>query len=154
MGFSKMHSTQVGLVLNLLTGSISPQYNVLFYDMLSTVIISTSTDPEMLIRLVTSRNSRIQVMLDQEDDTELDDECLTYYEKLTRFSKDREKIEGRVKGSDSPSVKITQYSEEDLFVKERFPSRTGRPSVREPGTDGNHAPIGQAHNDGSSANSQ
>ena len=28
MGFSKMHSTQVGLVLNLLTGSISPQFHV------------------------------------------------------------------------------------------------------------------------------
>ena len=28
------------------------------------------------------------------------------------------------------------------------------PSVREPGTNGNHAPIGQAQNGGSSANSQ
>ena len=44
MGFRKMHSTQVGLIINLLTGSISPQYHVLFYDMLSTVIISTSVD--------------------------------------------------------------------------------------------------------------
>ena len=30
MGFSKMHSTRVGLVINLLTGSISPQYHVYF----------------------------------------------------------------------------------------------------------------------------
>ena len=30
------------------------------------------------------------------------------------------------------------------------PSRTDRPSVREPGTNGNHAPIGKAQNDGSS----
>ena len=28
------------------------------------------------------------------------------------------------------------------------------PSVREPGTNGNHVPIGQAHTGGSSANSQ
>ena len=68
MGFSKMHSTQVGLVLILLTGSISPQYHVVFDDMFSTVMSSTSTDPEVCIRLVTSRNSRIQVVLDQEDD--------------------------------------------------------------------------------------
>ena len=33
------------------------------------------------------------------------------------------------------------------------PSRTESPSVRKPGTNGNHAPIGQAHNEGSS-NSQ
>ena len=30
------------------------------------------------------------------------------------------------------------------------PSRTERPSVREPGNNRNHAPIGQAQNDGSS----
>ena len=59
MGFRKMHSTQVGLVLNLLSGSISPHYHVLFDDMFSTVIISTAADPEVWIRLVTSRNSRI-----------------------------------------------------------------------------------------------
>ena len=68
MGFIKMHSTQVGLVLNLITGSISPQYHVVFDDMFSTVMISTDADPEVWIRLVTSRNSRIQVMLDQEED--------------------------------------------------------------------------------------
>ena len=42
MGFDKMHSTQVGLVLNLLTSSISPQYHVVFDYMLSTVVSSTS----------------------------------------------------------------------------------------------------------------
>ena len=34
------------------------------------------------------------------------------------------------------------------------PSRTEIPSVRETGTNGNHAPIGQTQNGGSSANSQ
>ena len=56
MVFRKMNSTQVGLVLNLLTGSISPQYHVVFDDMFSTVMISTSTDTEVWIRLVTSRD--------------------------------------------------------------------------------------------------
>ena len=90
MGLSKMHATKVGLVLNLLTGSISPQFHVVFDDMFSTVMSSTAADPEVWIRLVTSRNSRIQVMLDQEDDPELDDEWLTADEQLTRFSKARE----------------------------------------------------------------
>ena len=73
IGFGKMHSTQVVLVINLLTGSISPQFHVVFDDMFSTVMSITSADPVIWIRLVTSRNSRIQVMLDQEDDPELDD---------------------------------------------------------------------------------
>ena len=72
MGLKNMHSTQVGLVLNLLTGSISPQYHVVFDDTFSTMMSSTATDPEVWIRLVTSRNSRIQVILYQEDDPELD----------------------------------------------------------------------------------
>ena len=45
MGFRNMNSTQVGLVINLLTGSISPQYHVVFDDMFSTVRISTDADP-------------------------------------------------------------------------------------------------------------
>ena len=51
---------------------------------------STAVDPEVWIRLVTSRKSRIQVMLDQEDDPELDDEWLTADEELKCFRKDRE----------------------------------------------------------------
>ena len=104
MGFRKMHSTQVGLVLNLFTGSISPQYHVVFDCMFSTVMSSKAADPEVWIMLVTSRNSRIQVMLDQEDDPELDDEWLTANEQLARFRKARKKIVGRVKGTESSSV--------------------------------------------------
>ena len=67
MGFKKMHSTQGGLVINMFTGSISPQYNVVFDDMFCTVVSSTATDTEVCISLVTSRNSRIQGILEQED---------------------------------------------------------------------------------------
>ena len=42
-------------------------------------------------------------MLYQEDYQELDDEWLTSDERLTRFSKAREKIVGRVKVSELPS---------------------------------------------------
>ena len=124
MGFSKIYSTKVGLVLNLLTVSISPQYHVVFDDMFSTVMISIDADPEVWIRLVPSRNSRIQVMLYQEYDPKLDDEWLTSDEQLTSFSKDRGQIVGWVKGKESPSVQGPQSAEEDLVVRERVPSRT------------------------------
>ena len=83
-------------------------------------------------------------MLNQEDYTELDDEWLTADEQLIRFSKAREQIVGRVKGSELPYVQGPQYYEEDLVVMDRVPIRTERPSVREPGTNGNHATIGQS----------
>ena len=83
-------------------------------------------------------------MLDQEDDPKLDDEWFTANEHLRRFSKAREQIVGRIKGIESPSIQGPQYSEEELVVRERVPSRTERPSVREPGNNRNHAPIGQA----------
>ena len=87
MAFSKMHSTQVGLVLKLFTGSISPQYHVVFDEMFSTVASSTDADPEVWIRLATPSNSRIPVMLDQEDDPALDDEWLTSDKRLIFFRK-------------------------------------------------------------------
>ena len=42
---SKMNLTQVRLVLNLFTGSISPHYNVLFDGTFYTVVSSTDVDP-------------------------------------------------------------------------------------------------------------
>ena len=128
--FSKMHSTQVGLVLNLLIGSILAQYRVVFDDILSTLMSSTAADPETWIRLVTERNLWIQVILDQEEDPELDDEWFTSDEHLTRFRKARDQIVWRFKGSESPYVQGPQSSEDDLVVREMVPSRTESPSVR------------------------
>ena len=51
LGSSNMHSTQVGLVLNLLTGSISPQYHVVFDGMFYNVMISKAVDPEVWMRM-------------------------------------------------------------------------------------------------------
>ena len=79
---------------------------------------------------------------------------MTADERLTSFSKYREKIVGRVKGADSPSVQGPQSSEEDLVLGEMVPSSTERLSFRETGADGNHSPFGQAKNNGYSSNSQ
>ena len=93
-------------------------------------------------------------MLDKEDDPEFNDEWLTADEQLTRFSKHREQIVGRFKVTESPSVQGPKSSEEDLVVRERFPSRTERLSVIEPGTNGKHAPIVEAQKESYGANSQ
>ena len=45
---------------------------------------------------------------------------------------------------DCPCEDLIIATEEDLVVRERVQSRTKRPSVREPGTNGNHAPIGKS----------
>ena len=59
-------------------------------------------------------------MLYQEDDPYLDYEWLTADYMLTPFKKAREKILGRVKGSESPYFQEPQFSEEDQVVRERF----------------------------------
>ena len=65
--------------------------------MFYTVVIYKAVYTEVWIRLVISRNSRIQVMLDEEDDPDLDDEWLTDVERLKRFRKSRERIIGGLK---------------------------------------------------------
>ena len=44
MIFIKVHSTKAGMVINIVTGSISLKYHVLFYDTFSTVVSSTAAD--------------------------------------------------------------------------------------------------------------
>ena len=93
-------------------------------------------------------------MLYQDDDTELYGEWLTDNGRLTHFRKSRDRIVVRFKVEESTSVQGPQYYEEDLVVRERALSRTCRPSVIEPITYENHAPVGQSQNNGYSDNSQ
>ena len=50
---------------------------------------------------------------------------------------------------DCPCEAFRRATEEYLVVRERVPTRTESPSVREPGTNGNHTSIGQSKNNGS-----
>ena len=84
----------------------------------------------------------------------MDDEWLTADEQLTHFSKARERILSRIKVSELPYIQGPQSSEEELVVRERFTSIAYSPSVREPVTNGNDAPVGQLQKNGSSDNSQ
>ena len=57
-------------------------------------MIRTDADPEVWIRLITSSNSRMHVILDQYDDLQLDGKWLTDDERSTSFSRARENIVG------------------------------------------------------------
>ena len=112
-----MNTTKVGLVLNLLTVSISQQYLVVIYYVFYTVVSITAVYPEFWVMLVTSRNSVIKIMLYLEDDPDLDDKWLTSNYILTRLSTYGYNILGRVKGANTPSVQGPQYSEKDLVLR-------------------------------------
>ena len=94
----------------------------------------------------------IKVMVYQEDDTYMDDEWLNDYERSTHFSKARDQIVGRFKGSEYPFSQGHQYYKEYLVVRERVPIRNERPLVSETDTYENNAPIGQVRNDDYSTN--
>ena len=79
---------------------------------------------------------------------------LTTDERLTHFIKAIYQILGRLKRSEYPSIKGPQSSEEGLVVREKVPSRTERPQVREPGTNDNHVTVCQSHNISYSENRQ
>ena len=56
-----------------MSSSISPQNHVVFDDMVSTLESNAAIYPEVWISLVVSWNSRVQAMLYQEDDPDLDE---------------------------------------------------------------------------------
>jgi len=78
MGFSRLHSSLVGLVLNLSTKSISAQFHVVFDDYFSTVPTSGGTiDQTSWLKLITFPSARLRYIFDETDDPCLADEWLT-----------------------------------------------------------------------------
>ena len=76
MGFSRRHSTLVGLMLNMRTKSISPQYHVVYDDAFTSTVSNQEEIPEIWKRLITSPQNRHKVPLDDEANPELHDEWL------------------------------------------------------------------------------
>ena len=74
MGFSQHHSTLDHRVLNSITGSITPQFHVVFDDSSSSVHSSSLKNPSIWNQLLSSTNSRFQVNLDKGDAQMLADE--------------------------------------------------------------------------------
>ena len=84
MGFSPHHSTLVPRVLNFTTGSITPQFHVVFDDSFSSVHSSSLKNTSIWNHLLSSPNTRFQVDLDEGDDQMLADEWLTSEEATAR----------------------------------------------------------------------
>ena len=78
VGYSPHHSSDVPLVLNLQTGSISPQYHVVFDDTFSTVIsVSESEEPPEFWTEILLDDFRYRIPLDDDVNPELNDDWLT-----------------------------------------------------------------------------
>ena len=79
LGFSRLHSTLVGLILNPLSGVISPQFHIVYDDLFSTVLATDKSEAMTRLweDLLTLPNNRLQVALDQDDNPELEDHWLT-----------------------------------------------------------------------------
>jgi hypothetical protein len=82
MGFSPLHSSYVPLVLNLRTGSITPQFHVVFDDFFSTVSsIDKDIDPPDHWTDLCLDNT-IRIATDDTSNLSLHDEWLTEEERL------------------------------------------------------------------------
>ena len=78
LGYSSVHSSDVPLILNLTTGSISPQYHVVFDDTFSTVIsLSLEEDPPEFWNDVDLDDYVSRIHLDEDTPATLADEWLT-----------------------------------------------------------------------------
>ena len=82
LGFSDMHSSRVGLILNPRTGRVSPQFHVVYDDHFETVANDGSVVPPSWPELVLSSSEVIA--LDEDAHPELDDEWLSDEEKKER----------------------------------------------------------------------
>ena len=84
MGFSPKHSTLIDLILNLRTHSITPQFHVVFDGTFYSVQSNNDTLDSILDSLCKTPSCRIQVPLDKDVSSDLDEEWITEGEALAR----------------------------------------------------------------------
>jgi hypothetical protein len=89
VGFSKLHSSLAGLVLNRTTGSITCQFHLLFDDMFSTVHSADESVPDSWNHLITRPSARLQIQLDDDASPDLSDEWLNPNERIAQDNERR-----------------------------------------------------------------
>ena len=69
----------VGLILNLHTCSISPQFHFIFDDMFTTVASTHNEEvvPKICTNMITNPNACLRVSLDEDTNTTISEEWLT-----------------------------------------------------------------------------
>ena len=92
MGFSTLHASTVGLVRNLKTGNISPQFHLVFDDWFETVHASASEEPKAWQELI--QFQRFSNDFDDDDYVpELSQEWLSQEELQAREERDKRRRE-------------------------------------------------------------
>ena len=66
VGFSPLHSSMVGLVRNLRTGNISPQFHVVYNDYFETVHLDPNQVPSVWPELIVFQSYRSDIEEDDE----------------------------------------------------------------------------------------
>lgn len=127
LGFSKIHSSLIGLVLNLLTGSISAQWHVVYDDTFSSVHSPAEEVPEVWNQLLMSKSARRQVTLDEDAAPWLADEWLTADERA-------------VKDNDRRRQAVTRQRTHSQLPVETVATDTGPSGAREETGDDNILP--------------
>lgn len=89
LGFSPLHASNVGLVLNRRTGSISHQYHLVFDDLFHTVSSNEAHHIPAWESLLDRPSARLQNMLDDDANPQLADEWLSPDERAARDAANR-----------------------------------------------------------------
>ena len=132
MGFSPHHSTLVPRVLNFTTGSITPQFHVVFDDSFSSVHSSSLKNTSIWNQLLSSPNARFQIDLDESDDQMLADEWLTSEEATARDLQQREEAHDALARSQITEGLQEQNQVEnahDYPIESQTPSETIQPQI-------------------------
>ena len=98
LGWSPKHASTVPMILNLLTGSCSPQFHVVFDDWFSTVSTEDKLDDDSVESEEWTQlfvNDRIQVDFDSEGDVELADEWLSEAERMEKHQRAVARVQAR-----------------------------------------------------------
>jgi hypothetical protein len=137
MGFSYLHSSEVPLILNLQTGSITPQYHVVFDDYFSTVtsVEREEEPPEHWAELCLENTTYIPTELETTADTDrtgtlfLDDDWLTPDERewATRVMTRKDAVRASMAPSTGSSLATAP-----LVTSSKTSSPIGAPSIKEP----------------------
>ena len=111
-----MASSVVSLVLNQSTGSISPQFHVVFDDLFSTVHANESETPREWSKLISMPSARFQMDVEDSAELELAYEWLTPTEQESRMQQQRAQV---VSNRGRESVLTTSQGEYQLQLNQQ-----------------------------------
>ena len=116
VGFSKNHAATVGLILNHTTGSITPQFHVVYDDYFSTTAPDGDIDYSKFTELLLTPNARYLTPLDPDYVPDLSDEWLTPSEREARDAVRQQMVTGHI----SPVAPLERENRQQQERSTRF----------------------------------